>query len=179
MLVQWPSTKYTIKGKVVASPKSGPWWVLWIHVCLWFVRAPKALKLCINQLVVWFVQVHMSNWCLSLFLVPSRSSSTPLYPENVARKGACPNSLLFCYFTSDSHLSLPRSLGARHYLPSHPPMTYLPNMASYLPIHNPPKYYTFTHMYKVYLRIYILHIIYVDKGDWTLVSLAPHQCLGH
>jgi hypothetical protein len=25
MRVPWPSTKYTIKGKVVASPKSGPW----------------------------------------------------------------------------------------------------------------------------------------------------------
>ncbi len=24
-----------------------------------------------------------------------------------------------------------------------------------------------------------INIIYVDKGDWTLVSLAPHQCLGH
>jgi len=33
VLVLWPSTKYTIRGKVVASPKSGPWWVLWIHVC--------------------------------------------------------------------------------------------------------------------------------------------------
>jgi hypothetical protein len=30
-------------------------------------------------------------------------------------------------------------------------------MASYLPIHNPPKYYIFTYIYKVYLWIYILH----------------------
>jgi hypothetical protein len=70
MMVPWPSTKYTIRGKVVAFPKSGPWWVLWIHVCLWFVRAPKAFKLHTNQLVVWIVQVHVSNWCLSFFLVP-------------------------------------------------------------------------------------------------------------
>jgi hypothetical protein len=43
-------------------------------------------------------------------------------------------------------------------------------MASYLSIHNPPKYYAFTHMYKVYLWIYILHIIYVGKGvePWYL-----------
>jgi len=27
MWAPWPATKYTIKGKVVASPKSGPWWV--------------------------------------------------------------------------------------------------------------------------------------------------------
>jgi len=47
------------------------------------------------------------------------------------------------------------------YLPTHPPMTCLPTMASYLPIHNPLKYYTFTQMY----NIYILHIIHVGKGD--------------
>jgi hypothetical protein len=51
------------------------------------------------------------------------------------------------------------------YLPTHPPMTYLPTMASYLLIHNPPMYYTFTHMYKVYIQIYILHIVYVGKGN--------------
>jgi hypothetical protein len=33
MLVSWPVTKYIIRGKVVASPKFGLWWVLWIHVC--------------------------------------------------------------------------------------------------------------------------------------------------
>ncbi len=25
MLASWPCTKYTIKGKVMASPKFGPW----------------------------------------------------------------------------------------------------------------------------------------------------------
>jgi hypothetical protein len=24
---------YTIRGKVVASPKSGPWWILWVGIC--------------------------------------------------------------------------------------------------------------------------------------------------
>jgi hypothetical protein len=28
----WRGAKYIIRGKVVASPKSGPWWVLWIWV---------------------------------------------------------------------------------------------------------------------------------------------------
>jgi hypothetical protein len=44
----------------VASPESKPWWVLWICVCMWLVYAPKMFYLCINQLVVWFVQVHVS-----------------------------------------------------------------------------------------------------------------------
>jgi hypothetical protein len=39
--VLWPGLKYTMKGKVVASPKSRPWWVLWVHVCSWFICAPK------------------------------------------------------------------------------------------------------------------------------------------
>jgi len=55
VLVPWPSTEYTIRGKVVASPKSELWWVLWIYVCPWFICAPKVLQLCTNQLVVWFV----------------------------------------------------------------------------------------------------------------------------
>jgi hypothetical protein len=58
----WPGIVNTIRGKVMASPKFGPWWVLWIRVCSWLVRAPKMLKLRINQLVVWFVQVHVNNW---------------------------------------------------------------------------------------------------------------------
>jgi hypothetical protein len=55
VLAPWLGTKNTIKGKVVASFKSRSWWVLWIRVCSWFVRAPKMFQLCTNQLVVWFV----------------------------------------------------------------------------------------------------------------------------
>jgi len=36
------------KGKVVASPKSGLWWVLWVRVCSWLVRAPKMFQLRTN-----------------------------------------------------------------------------------------------------------------------------------
>jgi len=32
MWASWRGTKYIIRGKVVASPKSGPWWVLWVRV---------------------------------------------------------------------------------------------------------------------------------------------------
>jgi hypothetical protein len=78
--------KYYIWGKVVASFESGPWWVLWIWGRPWLVLAPKVLQPCANQLVCWFCAV-LCEWvnCLSLFLVPSRSSSTPLYPFKVLR----------------------------------------------------------------------------------------------
>jgi hypothetical protein len=32
MWAPWPATEYTIRGKVVASPKFGPWWVECVHV---------------------------------------------------------------------------------------------------------------------------------------------------
>jgi hypothetical protein len=62
MLAPWPSINNTIRGKVVAFPKSRPCWVLWVRVCLWFIYAPKVLQLCTNQLIVWFVQVRVNNW---------------------------------------------------------------------------------------------------------------------
>jgi hypothetical protein len=57
----WRGTKYNIKGKVVASLEFGPWRALWVRGCMWLVLAPKMLKLCINQLVVGFVQIHVND----------------------------------------------------------------------------------------------------------------------
>jgi hypothetical protein len=37
MWASWRGTEYTIRGKVVASPKSGLWWVLWVRICSWLV----------------------------------------------------------------------------------------------------------------------------------------------
>jgi hypothetical protein len=48
MCASWRGTKYTISGKVLASPKFRSWWILWIRVYLWFVQTPKVLKLCSN-----------------------------------------------------------------------------------------------------------------------------------
>jgi hypothetical protein len=48
MWASWRGIEYTIRGKVVASPKSGPWWVLWVWVCPWLVVASKVFKLCTN-----------------------------------------------------------------------------------------------------------------------------------
>jgi len=89
-------TKYTIRGKVVASPKSGPWWVLWVRICPWLVLAPKVLQLCTNQLVVWFVQTRMSDYVfVILSSLISELQHAPLPPENATNQGACPDSLFF------------------------------------------------------------------------------------
>jgi hypothetical protein len=52
MPAPWPGIEYTIRGKMVASPKSRSWWVLWVRVCMWLVLTSKVLQLCINQLVL-------------------------------------------------------------------------------------------------------------------------------
>jgi hypothetical protein len=43
MWPMWRGAEYTIRGKVVASPKFRPWWVLWVQSCPWLVLAPKVL----------------------------------------------------------------------------------------------------------------------------------------
>jgi hypothetical protein len=53
--------KIYYKGEGGGFPKFGLWRVLWIRVCPWLILAPKMLKLCTNQLVVWFVQIHVSD----------------------------------------------------------------------------------------------------------------------
>jgi hypothetical protein len=74
--------------------------------CPWLVLAPKALQLCTNHLVlVLCMPVWVSETC-QLFLIPSQSSNTPLYPSKVlwakerARLLALP-----LFFVWDSHLS--------------------------------------------------------------------------
>ncbi len=97
----------------MASFEFGPWWVLWIWGHSWLVLTPKVLQPCVNQLVYWFCAVLL-EWvnCLSLFLIPSRSSSTPLYPSKVLKAGnvfRAPN--LSIVSILGLSLSLPRGLG--------------------------------------------------------------------
>jgi hypothetical protein len=64
VLVSWPNIEYTIRGKVLASPKSRLWWILWVRICSWLVLAPKVFQLCIKQLVVWFC-VGPCEWMIA------------------------------------------------------------------------------------------------------------------
>ncbi len=78
VLVPWPCTKYIIMGKVVASPKFEPWWVLWVCVCSWFVCALKVLQLCYALTNLLF-GLCKSVWIIDLLVIhPSP------YPEALA-----------------------------------------------------------------------------------------------
>jgi hypothetical protein len=113
VLVPWPSTKYTIRGKVVASPKFELWWVC---VCPWFACAPKCSKYTLTNLLfslcrsVWVIEflVNLSSLILKLqhTFLPSKCCE----PRNVLQ-------LLFFLLSSllDSHLSPSRSLGVCHW----------------------------------------------------------------
>jgi len=58
--------------------------------CPWLILAPKVLQLCTNHLV-WVVckPVWVSEAC-QFFLVPSRSSNTPLYYSKCCELGSAP-----------------------------------------------------------------------------------------
>jgi hypothetical protein len=83
----WRGAKYTIRGKVVASPQVRAVVSLVCPCCSWLL-APKVLQLCTNHLM-WVVcrPVWVSE-AYQLFLVPSQSSSTPFYPSKCCELGS-------------------------------------------------------------------------------------------
>ncbi len=115
VLVLWLGKKYTVRGKVVISPKSRPWWVLWIHVCLWFVRAPQCSNYALINLLFGLCK---SVWIIELLVnLPSPISELQhtLLPSKCCEPGSVPQ-FLFLPLSSplDSQLSPSRSLGVRH-----------------------------------------------------------------
>jgi hypothetical protein len=70
--------------------------------CPWLVLAPKVLQLCINHLVWVVCRPMWVNKACQLFLVPSWSSNTPLYPSKCCELGSVPRLLplpLSCIWT--------------------------------------------------------------------------------
>jgi hypothetical protein len=83
--------------------------------CPWLILAPKVFQLCTNHLVLVFCRLVWVSETCQLFLVPSRSSSTPLYLSKVMRareRALTPySSVVFCLgFTFESL----KELGVRH-----------------------------------------------------------------
>jgi hypothetical protein len=81
--------KVYYKGEGGGFRKSRPWWVLWVYGCIWLVLAPKMLQLCTNQVIVWFVQVRVSDWLLVILPNPIlKLQHTPLPPKCYEPKNA-------------------------------------------------------------------------------------------
>jgi hypothetical protein len=72
--------------------------------CPWLVLTPRVLQLCTNHFV-WIVcrPVWVNEAC-QLFLVPSQSSNTPLYPSKWYELGNVPRLLLLPLFPTWAHI---------------------------------------------------------------------------
>jgi len=75
----WLGTKNTIKEKVVACPKYGLWWVLWIHVANGSLVHQKCSNYALTNLLF---SLCRSMWIIDLLVI--RSSAHP-------RVLACPS----------------------------------------------------------------------------------------
>ncbi len=99
VLVPWPGIEYTIRGKVVASLKFGLWWILWIHVCLWFIRAPKCSNYTIINLLfglcrfVWVIKLLVN------LLTPILELQHAILPPKCCMPRSVPQLFLLLLFT--------------------------------------------------------------------------------
>jgi len=73
------------KGEGGDSPQVRAMVSLVCPCCSWWVLTPKVLQLCTNHLVLVLCRSVWVNEACQLFLVPFRSSSTPLYHSKVLR----------------------------------------------------------------------------------------------
>jgi len=80
--------------------------------CSWLILAPKVLQLCTNHLV-WVMcrSVWVSEAC-QLFLVPFRSSNTPLYPSKCCELGSVPRLLPLLLSFTWTHIWVPQGVGS-------------------------------------------------------------------
>ncbi len=80
--------------------------------CLWLVLAPKVLQLCTNHLVLVLCRhVWVSEVC-QIFLIPSWSSSMPLYPSKCYEPWSVPWFLPLPMFSIWAHIWVPQGVGS-------------------------------------------------------------------
>jgi hypothetical protein len=80
--------------------------------CPWLVLAPKVLQLHTNHLVWDLCRPMRVNEACQLFLVSSRSSSTPLYPSKCCKLRNVPQLLLLLLFSIWTHIWVFQGVGS-------------------------------------------------------------------
>jgi hypothetical protein len=95
-------------------------WAVVSLVCpsyLWFVLIPKVLQLCTNHFVLVLCRFVWVSEACHFFLVPSQSSSTPLYPSIVLRaKERVPTPCSSVVFSLGLTFESLKELGVCHFL---------------------------------------------------------------
>jgi hypothetical protein len=109
MWVPWRVTKYTIRGKVVVSPKSGPWWVLCVRVA----RGSSQHQRCSNYALTTLCGLCAGpcEW-ISLSILPSpipELQHAPIPLKVLWARERVPIPPFYAVFHLDSHLSPSRS----------------------------------------------------------------------
>ncbi len=88
------------KGEGGGSPQFRPWWVLGIHVCMWFIHAPKVLQLCITNLLFGLCR---SIWIIDMLIIcPNphpRTLACPYTLKVLQIKECTPTPYYFVVFT--------------------------------------------------------------------------------
>jgi len=72
--------------------------------CPWLILAPRVLQLCTNHFVWVVCRPVWVNEACQLFLVPSRSSNTPLYPPKCCELGSVLRLLLIPLLSNWAHI---------------------------------------------------------------------------
>jgi hypothetical protein len=80
--------------------------------CSWFVLAPKVLQLCTNHFVWVMCRPMWVSEACQLFLVPSRSSNTTLYPSKCCELGSVPRLLPFPLSYTWTHIWVLQGIGS-------------------------------------------------------------------
>jgi hypothetical protein len=100
VLVLWPGTKYSIKGKVVVFPKFGRWWILWVRV----VRDSSLHQKCSNYaLSNLLFRLCKSVWGIDLLVILHSSHlgipTCPFTPKVLQTRERTPTPSPFAIFT--------------------------------------------------------------------------------
>jgi len=84
----------------MASPKSGSWWVLWVWIYPWFVRAPKCSNYTLTNLLFGLCRfVWIIDLLVNLLSPHPRAPTRPFIPKMLWIKRVCPIPSLFVVFT--------------------------------------------------------------------------------
>jgi len=111
VMLTWLGTKYIIRGKVVAPPKSESWWVLWVRVYPWFVRAPKCCNYAQTNLLFGLCRsVWVHEELVNLPSPIAKLQHAPLPPKCWEPRSAPKFLLLSLSSPLDSKLNPSRSL---------------------------------------------------------------------
>jgi len=79
--------------------------------CPWFILTPKVLQLCTNHFVWVVCRLMWMNEVYQLFLVPSQSSNTPLYPSKCCELGSVPGFFPLSLSSTWTHIWILQRVG--------------------------------------------------------------------